>query len=306
MPPPGGVRRRERSLATLATCQHGVVTRRQLRALGFGDRAIDERLASRRLTPLHRGVFSVGHGALGVAGVRLGAVLALGPTAVLSHRSAAALWEVRPTASTRVEVTVPGRARRRRDGLVIHLTRVLPEAHRTVRDGTPVTTVARTLVDLADVLATGGLRRAIERAERQELLDMAALHDVIERCQGRRGLRRLVPLLAGYEPAPPVRSELERLFLELCEAHELPRPLVNAVVAGYEVDASWPQARVAVELDGDAYHRTKADRRRDRARDLALSLAGYVVLRFDFWQVSGQGDAVAAAVRAALVERTPG
>src|SRR6266576_2531113 len=141
----------DRSLARLAAAQHGVVTRPQLVELGFSPRAITGRIARGGLVVLHRGVYGVGHGALRPEGRWLAAVLACGPDAVLSHRSAAALWDLRPTTRPTVDVTAP-RTRHRRPGIDLHLSRCLEPHHRTEHMRIPTTTVARTLVDLAAVL----------------------------------------------------------------------------------------------------------------------------------------------------------
>jgi hypothetical protein len=150
----------------------------------------------------------------------------------------------------------------------------------TVREGIPVTSIARTLLDLGEVLRPRQLERAFEEAERRRLLDVRAIEKLLERSPGRRGLRPLGALIREQRgPAPVTRSELERLFLDFCRHAGLPRPTANAIVAGHEVDMVWMEQRVGVELDGRAYHQTRAAFERDRRRDAKLQVAGFRVIR---------------------------
>jgi hypothetical protein len=288
----------EGELAVLATRQHGVVSHTQLRELGFGTRAIERRLEAGRLHRLHRGVYAVGRTAVSLEGRWMAAVLACGHRALLSHRGAAALWGLRP--SEAIDVTVP-RGRHRRRGIVIHTARNLPADDQTIRRCIPVTTAPRTLVDLASVVTAADLERSLEEAERLRLLDLAALQRVLERCPGRRGGRLLREIIGDALPgAAATRSELERRFLALCHQAGLPPPAVNARVAGFEVDTVWLEARLIVELDSHAYHRTWAAFERDRARDTALQLAGFRVLRVTHRRLEHEPGAVLAAVRSGL------
>lgn len=291
----------ERRLATLAANQHGVVARRQLAGIGFGRRAIEHRLVVGRLHAVHRGVYAVGHPSLTAAGRWMAAVLACGPGALLSHRSAAALWGLRATAATRVDVTVRAGNRCRRPGIALHLTRDLPPAEATSRGGIPVTSVARTLLDLAATLHPAQLRAVLEEAERLELLDARAVVRACDHSRGRRGTRGLRSLIEeSTDPPPATRSELERRFVGLCRAAGLPSPAVNARVAGLEVDALWSGPRLIVELDGFAFHHRRAAFERDRRRDATLQLAGYRVLRVTHHRLWSEPSAVIEAVRALL------
>jgi uncharacterized protein DUF559 len=207
----------------------------------------------------------------------LAATLACGPGAVLSHRSAAALWELRFTQAARVDVTVPSQpGRRKRRGICVHRSRLLGEEDVTVHRGIPVTTVARTLLDLADVIPTQPLKRAIHEAEYRGLLDLTALAATSERNPGRKGAR-ILALTKG--PPELTRSELEDNFLAFCRRHSLPSPAVGARVEGFEVDFLWPSERIVVETDGLAAHRTKEAMERDRERDRRLLLAGFQTVR---------------------------
>jgi very-short-patch-repair endonuclease len=180
----------------------------------------------------------------------------------------------------------------------MHLVRNLHRDDRTARDGIRVTTVARTLFDLAEVLSPTQLKRAFEDADRLELIDMRAILQLLERGRGRRGLKPIGPLLAArQDPAPATRSELERRFLDLCHQAGLPSPIVNAQVTRLEVDALWPARRLTVELDGYAFHHDRAAFERDRTRDATLQVAGYRVLRITHRRLEAQPEAVIAALR---------
>jgi hypothetical protein len=233
----------------------------------------------------------------------MAAVLACSKSALLSHQSAAALWQFRTTSRAQVDVTVPGRTRRGRPGVALHLVRNLHPDDGTARDRIPVTTVARTLLDLGEALSPTQLQRAFEEADRLELIDMRAIEQLLERSRGRRGLKPLAALLATHRgPAPPIRSELERLFLDLCHRADLPPPTVNAPVEGWEVDALWREQRLIVELDGYAFHGDRASFERDRTRDATLQLAGYRVLRVTHRRLETEPAAVADTVRSLLAQ----
>ncbi|MGH2925399.1 MAG: DUF559 domain-containing protein [Solirubrobacterales bacterium] len=226
----------------------------------------------------------------------MAAVLACGRGAVLSHRSAAALWAITPPGAGAIDVTVPRRAGSARPGIKIHRVRRLDRRDIAARDGVPVTTVARTLLDLAEVIRPDGLRRAFETTERLRLLDLAEIRRACERARGRRGLRPTLALLRSLRPAPETRSELERRFLDFCDRFALPPPSVNGTVEGLEVDAQWPGPRLAVELDGYEFHRTRAAFERDRARDATLQLAGYRVVRLTYRRLTDEPEEVARAL----------
>jgi hypothetical protein len=219
-------------------------------------------------------------------------VLASGPGALLSHRSAADLWRVRPNAS-RLEVTVP-KNRAGPPGVQVHRTRMLAPQDFTVHDAIPVTTPARTLLDLSAVVKTHELAPAIDRAERLGLFDLTAVTELLERANGRRGARALRRAIAAYEPSTQ-KSELERRFKTLLETTtDIPRPLFNAAVQGekttHEVDAFWPRQSLAVQLDGFEFHRTRRDREHDADSDADLELAGHRVMRLTWDDVAVHGE----------------
>jgi hypothetical protein len=290
-----------RELAELAASQHGVVARRQLEALGHGRGAISYRVETGSLHRLHHGVYAVGHAALTVSGRWMAAVLSCGPGALLSHRDAGALWGLRAAASPMIDVSVPGGGRRHRGRVRVHRARRLGAEDAAYQDGIPVTSVARTLLDLAALLPPRQLDRAAEAAERLRLLDLRAMESLRRRSRGHPGHPALASLIAQALAAPPVtRSELERRFVELCRAAGLPPPAMNAYVAGLEVDALWHAERLVVELDGHEYHRTRIAFERDRVRDATLQLAGFRVLRFTYRRMTSDRAGIAETLRAML------
>ena len=280
-------------VAELAARQHGVAEHEQLRRLGLSPSAIARRVTAGRLHRIHVGVYAVGHPNVTPAGRRLAAVLACGQGAVLSHHTAADLWNIRPSASPAVHVTVPTTAGRKRPGIKVHRTRTLGARHATRVDGIPVTTVGRTLGDLARTLDSVSLRKTVERANRLRLLDLGE----IERGRSRRLERALSEAYLGS-----LRSSLESDFIALCRAHRIPIPETNVLVAGYEVDFLWRDERVIVETDGWAYHGDPRSFREDRRRDAELALLGFVVVRYAHDQVDGTG---ATQVAALLAQRKP-
>jgi very-short-patch-repair endonuclease len=275
-------------LRTLAEQQHGVVARRQLLAAGIGRERIASWRRCGRLIVQRRGVYSLGHALLTQEARWMAAVLVCGDGAVLSHRSAAALWGLRPPGGGAIEVTVGidgprlghgDGIRPRRSGLV--------QAFATVERGIPVTTVAWTLLDLAAVVRSHQLRRAVEEADRLELFDLAAVERALEAGVGRRGTRAMMALLGDMAErgVTRTRSDVEAAFLQLCIDHGLPRPEVNRVRDGVEQDFRWPRHRLIVEVDGWAYHRGRAAFAADRARDRRALTASWRVARFPATEV---------------------
>jgi very-short-patch-repair endonuclease len=283
----------------MAVRQHGVVTRQQLLELGLHPRAIDHRLRRGRLHPFHRGIYAVGHPLTSREGHWLGAVLAGGAEAVLSHRSAAALWGIRPTSRARIDVTIPsGRARTKR--IQFHRSS-LPRDERAVKDGLPVTTVARTLRDLATAVPPRAIERAINETEVLRLWDEVAVEHLLTRYPRRPGTRAVREALASRAAGARItRSELEERFLAVLAREALPRPEVNAALGAYEVDFLWRQAGVVVELDGRAAHATAAAFERDRERDRVLQAAGWRVVRVTWRQLDRTAGRVVADLRSLL------
>lgn len=220
----------------------------------------------------------------------MAAVLATGPEAVLSYRSAASLWELVAPRSAAIEVTAQRECDRA--GIKAYRTR-LPRDEITLLDGIPVTTVPRTLLDLAAVLPHSRLERAIERAEALRLADPISLHELLRRYPCRKGTRSLREVVRrGIEPIL-TRSELEDRFLAFLDARGLPRPRVNVLIEGLEVDFVWPEQRLVVELDGRQTHATTAAFERDRERDRILQAAGWRVVRITWRQLQDDPAAIA-------------
>jgi very-short-patch-repair endonuclease len=276
----------DQRLAQTAGRQYGVVSRAQLYEMGFDNPALERRIAGGRLHRLHRGVYAVGHTIVPWRGAYLAAVLACGEGAVLSHRSAADLWGIRPTATRRIDVTVSHTSGVRSSGrIVIHRTR--RPFGRVVRDGIPVTTPGRTLADLATALP----RRQVEKAA--EMAEVLGLH--LQFDPDHPGAKRLDEILDGHDLGTDTKSEVEDEFLALCDAHGIPRPRTNTIVEGYLVDFCWPEERLIVETDGRR-HLSRAAFERDRAQDAFLTACGWRAMRFTTRQVRGEPGTVAARV----------
>ena len=282
------------AIGALAARQHGVVGRHQLIALGLSGAAIDHRLKLGRLHLLHRGVYAVGHRALKREAHWIAAVLAAGPGAVLSHRSAGALWRLLSYDGP-IEVIAPTQRRSRPGVRIRHIA--LPADETTVHAGIPVTTVPRTLLDLAAVLPPRRLERAVNEAEVQRLTDPLSLDDLLARhprARGTRALRAIRP------DTTRTRSELERDFLSFIAQYDLPRPQTNIQIEGYEADCAWPHANLIVELDGAQTHTTTHAFEHDRERDRRLTAAGWRVIRITARQLRERPGALAADLRRLL------
>jgi very-short-patch-repair endonuclease len=300
----------ERRVARLAKRQWGVVAARQLLALGMSTSAIGRWAKAGRLVRLRRGVYALGHDALRVEGHRMAAVLACGPGAVLSDRTAAGVWGVRPDNRPRWDVTVPTARGRRLAGISIHRRRLDP---RDVTDsqGIAVTSLARTYLDLAACVPVDHTTKALERGDQQRLLDFRAIDDVLDRHPRHRGAGRLRAAADRMRPDhESIRSGLERDALALVERLRLPAPLVNAKLHGHEVDLHWPEHRLVVELDSRTYHDTAVAFETDRRRDADHVLGGYRVLRITRRRLKEDRDGVARALKTLLrppgARRTPG
>ncbi len=230
----------------------------------------------------------------------MAAVLACGEQALLSYWTAGALRDLVRDAGRQIHVTTPGGSRLDVPGITKHRARNLCPDDYTEEDGIPVTSVARTLLDLAALMSPGRLSRTVEDAERRDLLDIRAIGAVCDRNRGHRGARRLLRQVGMLGPIPDTRSALERRFAELCRRHGLPLPIFNRVIDGLEVDASWPGQSLVVELDGWQHHQTRGAFERDRARDAHLALSGYRVLRLTWRRLEEAPAEVADSLRILL------
>jgi len=294
----------DRAIAQVAEAQHGVVARHQLTWLGLGDDAIDYRLGVGRLWIVMPRIYAVGQRRLPPLSKAMAAVLSSGVGAVLSHRSAAALWGIRPLRDGKIHVTVPSKSRSTK--LVRRHYVPLPKDEVTVYEGIPVTTVPRTVLDLAAGSSVDEVEVAIRQIEFLRLYDRLSLPDLIERYPGRRGTARVRVALARIEALPNgcPGSPLETKFLPFLRRHRLPRPRLNDwIIMGerrFQVDCHWAGTGQIVELDSWQAHGTRAAHRQDRARDRVLRVAGYEVTRITWAQLDDEPEAIAEDLRRLL------
>jgi very-short-patch-repair endonuclease len=288
------------SLWKLARSQHGVVSREQLLELDFTPAAIAHRLKRGRLHPLHRGVFAVGRPEVGQCGRWMAALLACGPSAVLSHRSAAELWEIRQ-GSRPIEVSLLDGAARRVPGVQLHRRSSLLAGECGKRFGIRVTSPIRTLTDLATQVTPSQLEAAVNEADKRDLVTPEALREALEVMRRQPGVGALRRVLDRRTFAL-TDSALERRFLRLVRSVRLPTPQTGVWLNGFRVDFFWPGLGLVVETDGLRYHRTPAQQARDRRRDQAHTAAGLTTLRFTHAQVRFEPDHV-CRVLARLVRR---
>ncbi len=295
---------RDAILAQVARRQHGVVARRQLEAKGLPGNSIDRWIREERLHRIFPGVYAVGHRAITVRGWWMAAVLASRDGAVLSHRSAAALWGIWGSGTGDVHVTVPRKTRSQRS--IRRHFGVLPTDEVTVRDGIPVTTAARAVLDLAGEKGEAAAETALREMEYLAIygpVSILALLDRHPRHPGAPALRACLRRLRD-DPAGRVRSDLEELFLPFLDAHRLPRPRLNAWITleedRFQVDCHWTSARLIGELDGFKAHRTRRAFRKDRRRDRRLKARGFDVVRITEDQLEDEPLQLAADLRTLL------
>jgi very-short-patch-repair endonuclease len=282
------------AIAALAARQDGVVEHGQLLAAGLSSKAIRSRVSAGRLHVLYRGVYAVGHRAVGVDGRRWAAVFACGPEALLSHRSAIDAYGLRRTAQSRHDVLTPARGRRSPKGIRLHTTRHLHPDDITTLRGIPVTSVARSLVDFAATATAHEVERAVHQAEVRRLLDVRKIEEALSRAAGRKGTRHLTAAISTNSPGT-THPGLEDDFLAFCRHHGLETPAFNAWVSTsigeLEVDALWHSERLIVEVDDLTTHLTRHAFHRDRERDLALADLGYRVVRLTRRQIRDNATA---------------
>ena len=294
-------------MTALARRQRGVVTRAQLVGLGFDPRAIDRRLAVGRLNRLHRGVYALGPIAVPEA-AEMAAVLACGEGAVLSHRSAAALWHLLPQPAKQgpIDVTVPRSRSTHRPGIRIHRAGSLRPDEATKLRGIPITTPARTLLDLAAIVTLRELEQATAQALARSLARRSALLSLVAGHRGRSGTRSLRALLDAHERPALTRSEAEERLLAVIRKAQLPTPDVNVRLGPYEVDFLWRDAGLVVEVDGFAFHSDRVRFEADRRRDGELAARGFTVIRVTWRQIAEEPEAVLARLARALARSTEG
>jgi hypothetical protein len=295
-----GYQRRQPSLRqvlALAEEQHGVVARTQLLDLGFTPQGIKRRTKNGRLHPVHRGVFAIGRPRISRHGRWMAAVLRCGPDALLSHCSAAALWEIAAEGLSTIDVSVPARVRCHVPGIAVHRRRMLSAADARTHRGIPVTSPICTLIDIAPGLSRAQLEAAINEADKRDLTGPEQLRAALPPSPGRPGVRALRETL-DRRTFVLTDSELERRFLPIARAAGLPPPQTGRLVSGFKVDFFWPDLGLVVETDGLRYHRTPAQQARDRVRDQAHAAAGLTCLRFTHSQVRFEPEHVRATLEA--------
>jgi predicted transcriptional regulator of viral defense system len=283
----------EAALVALAAAQHGVISLSQLLELGLSARAVQSRAATGRLHRIHHGVYSlVPRELLKREGLYMAAVLACGDGAVLSHRSAARLHELRNYGYTRIEVTVPKRSARTHAGVAVHRSTTLTDADLTVVENIPVTTVARTLFDLGEVVTQRQLERALDQAEIAETLDLHAINDQLARNPTRKGAKKVRRVLAEhYIGQTPTWSENEELLLSITRPLGIPDPDTNQFIVlddggpAIRVDFVWRKQRIIVEADSRKWHLSRQRFESDRERDQRLTAAGWTVIRTTWRQM---------------------
>ncbi|HVW47550.1 MAG TPA: type IV toxin-antitoxin system AbiEi family antitoxin domain-containing protein [Solirubrobacterales bacterium] len=294
-------------MAEIARRQHGVVGRRQVEGLGLSGNSIDRLVRIGRLHRVHLGVYAVGHDAVTRRGRWMAAVLASGDGAVLSHRSAAALWEVWGSGTGEAHVTVPRKTRSQRS-IRRHFS-VLPVDEVTVRDGIPVTSAARTVLDLAAERGAAAAESALREMEYLRIYEAVSLPVLLGRYPRHKGapivafcLRRL-----REDPGGRVRSTLEELFLPFLDAHRIPRPRLNAWISidddRFQVDCLWSEAKLIGELDGFKSHGTRRAFRKDRRRDRRLGAHGFHVVRITEDQLLAEAVEVARDLKTLIYNR---
>lgn len=286
---------RSRQAWELAGRQHGIVTRQQLLALGFSSRSIEHRRKTGRLHLVARGVYAIGWPALDQRRRWMAAVLACGEDAALSHRSAAALLGIGTELPGRIDVSVLRRCELRRPGLLIRGRRSLTAGDIGLSEGIPVTSPTRTLIDLTTELDIVTVERAVNDADKRNLVDPESLRLALDRYAGEPGARPLRKLLDKLTFRLS-DSDLEIYFRRIVSAARLPMPLSKQRVNDFEVDFFWPDLGLVVETDGLRYHRTPSAQTRDTRRDRAHVMAGMTPLRFTHYEVRYEPHLVRASL----------
>jgi hypothetical protein len=299
----------DQAIAALAAGQHGVVALGQLVDLGLSASAVRNRVAAGRLHRIHRGVYTVGCALLSRDGRFMAAILACGPGAAISHRTAAARWSLGMTTRRWIDVTAGAYTRRHRSGIRLHRAHSLAPHDVILVDNIATTSLARTLLDVAEDATRRELERACDRAAARRMLDTAAVDDVLARASGRRGAPILAAVLAEHRVGSTLtRNELEERFLQIGRDAGLPPDAVNRWIpfpggGGAEADFVYERQGLIVEVDGRDPHTTRQAFEADRRRDQQLALLGWRVIRFTWRQVMHDPRYVAATLHALLAAR---
>jgi predicted transcriptional regulator of viral defense system len=301
--------RREGEIARICQGQHGLITLEQLEAQGLTVQAVHERLLAGRLHRIHQRVYSLTPGVMTQRGRFMAAVLACGPDAVLSHRSAAYLWGLVDTWEGPIDVTAPNRRGRSPEGVAAHRDGSLQPIDKTTLYGVPCTSVARTVLDFAAVAPEWEVRKVVAQGEVLGILDKAKLRALLKRSRRRRGIARLRLILDTIHPQTKrTRSELERLFLEMCANRAVPEPEVNVWLPApdgrrYQADFLWRDSRLIVEADSRRFHDTDSAFVSDRKRRQQLELAGWRVSQCTWEEVEREPRRLAQTVQGLIAQR---
>ena len=287
------------SIAAIAGRQDNVISREQLAALGVGRGVIARHLERRRWQRLHRNVYLIGAAPPTLRAAARAAALTCGEDAVISHRTAAALYGLMPAGGD-VHVTVPGRNPGERTGIRTHRVTTLSFIDVVIRDDLRLTSPARTICDVAGTESLSVTERALNEARVQRLVTDSALERVIERTPTLKGSSVIRELLRAQEDSGYTRSEAERRMRRLAKAAGLAQPLTNTRLLGHEVDFLWPDQRLVVEVDGYQFHGHRQRFERDRRRDQQLVAAGYRVVRVTWIQLRDEPIAVITSIAQAL------
>lgn len=294
----------DRLIEELAGGQHRIVTRKQLQDAGISDKALRRRVGSGWLQRRHRGVYQVGPVA-GAMTAEMAAILACGSSAVISHESAARLHgiPISGTSDAPVDISVPSQVFRSHPRIRVHRVQELSHQDITQIEHVPVVTPARTICDLAAVLATRDLEVALAFSLREHMVSEKVLRECAQRSGRRRGVARILSILDTEQGPAFTRSEAEARFLELIRGTGIREPRTNARAAGLEVDFLWRRERVIVEVDGYQYHGNRHRYQGDRTRDQRLAAEGYQVIRITWQDITDRGPAVLVSLARALALR---
>lgn len=289
-------------IGAIAAAQRGRVARRQLLSAGISQSMISNRLSHGWLHQLYSGVYAVGHLAPVELGAETAALLAVGDHAVLSHDTAAALWHVRPQVrAAPIHISVPSTSgSSRRPGIRTHRTSTLLPRDIRIRDGLPVTSAARTLLDIAGGITLRELELALDEGLRSGVVTRAEIRDVLTRVPNRPGGRGLRALVDASRTTTVTRSQAEERFLALVRTAKLPDPAANVRLEGFTVDFLWRRERIVVEVDGYKYHGSRLRFEEDRVKGAVLSAAGFQVIRVTWRQMEDEPYAVVARLAQAL------
>lgn len=291
-------------VADKARRQKGLVTRDQLLAIGIPEGTIDEWISASRLHPIFPRVYLVGHRLPGKWTLELAAVLACTPDSFLSHRSAAELWGLlEPVQGYLPQVMIVGRKSKGPTGIRVHCATELHADERSEVDDIPITSAARTLIDLAPQVDSVTFARAYEEGLIKSLFSRDEMVAMLQRHAGRRGIRKVRALVDRDAPPSVTYEEAHLQLLELIRSSELPHPETEAPIGRYRVDLLWARERLVVEMDGAAFHSTPERIERDKRRDAELAALGYLVIRVTWRQLRDEPENVLTRIAMTLGER---